>query len=88
MRVEAWILAGAVALGTAIAGDASAPASHGASCGQREELMAAREAAARGDSKSALEHLRRADALIERCMRDAPAPTPPAEPERHATETG
>ncbi|HXK21894.1 MAG TPA: hypothetical protein VMS55_04360 [Myxococcota bacterium] len=86
MRAEAWILAGAIALGAAIADDASAPASHGPDCGQREELSAARDAAARGDSKSALEHLRRADALITRCMRDAPAP--PSERDRHATETG
>ena len=87
MRLGAWILTGAIALGAAIAGDASAPASQGPDCGQRAELAAAREAAARGDSKSALEHLRRADALIERCMRDTPAPRPD-EPERHATETG
>ena len=88
MRVEVWILVGAIALGTAIAGDAGAPASHVPDCGQRDELLAAREAAARGDSKSALEHLRRADALIERCMRDAPAPEAPGEPDRHTTETG
>ena len=87
MRFEAWILAGAIALGAAIAGDASAPASQGPDCGQRAELAAAREAAARGDSRSALDHLHRADAMIERCMRDAPAPRPD-ERERHATETG
>jgi hypothetical protein len=87
MRVEGWILAGAIALGTAIAGDASAPASPAADCGQRAEISAAREAAARGDSKSAHEHLRRADALIERCMRDSPPPAP-SERARHATETG
>jgi len=88
MRLEAWILAGAIALGTAIAGDAGAPASHAPDCGQRDELLAAREAAARGDSKSALEHIRRADALIERCMRDAPAPAAPSERDRHTMETG
>ena len=87
MRVDAWILAGAIALGAAITGDASAPAAPAADCGQHAEISAAREAAARGDSKSALEHLRRADALIERCMRDAPAQRPD-EHERHATETG
>jgi len=87
MRVEAWILAGAIALGAALAGEATAPASQGADCGQRAEISAAREAAARGDSKSALEHLRRADALIERCLRDAPPPTP-SDRDRGATEAG
>jgi hypothetical protein len=87
MRVEAWILAGAIALGASIAGDAAAPASQSPDCGQRAELAAAREAAARGDSKSALEHLHRADALIERCIRDGPAPRP-GESGRHGTETG
>ena len=87
MRLEAWILAGAIALGTAIAGDATAPTAQAPDCGQRAELLAAREAAARGDSKAALEHLHRADELIGRCMREGPAP-PPSERDRHATETG
>ena len=68
--------------GLALASLASAPDANGkandaaARCGHLEELEAAKRAAALGDREQVLLHLRKADALLARCMRES-APEPP-----------
>lgn len=70
--------------GLALASLASAPDANGngkandaaARCGHLEELEAAKRAAAAGDREQALLHLRKADALLARCMREG-APSAP-----------
>ncbi|HEX5065001.1 MAG TPA: hypothetical protein VFY49_02720 [Myxococcota bacterium] len=68
--------------GLALASLASAPGANGkandaaARCGHLEELEAAKRAAAAGDREQALLHLRKADALLARCMREG-APSAP-----------
>ena len=88
MHVRAWIAACAILAGVATTSGATAPESPDSGCGHMEEALAAKQALARGDSKEALEHLRRADALLEQCLRDGHPAQPRMEGERSETETG
>lgn len=85
MRERAWIVAvaGLALASLAAAGDANETRTDSAAarCGHVEELEAAKRAAELGDSEQVLLHLRKADALLARCMREG-APGPPAP---HAT---
>lgn len=45
-------------------------------CGRTASLQAARDALARGDRAAALEHLRKANALLDACARQPEATTP------------
>ena len=88
MRVRAWIVTCAILAGVATASRATGPESPDSGCGHIEEALAAKRALARGDSKEALEHLRKADALLEQCLRDGHPAQPRMEGERSETETG
>lgn len=83
-----WIVAGMMVVGLATASGAVGPGSAEASCGHVEELVAARRALDAGDSEAAVRHLRTADALLARCMRDGPPREPRGEDEQADTQAG
>lgn len=88
MRVASWIVAGGIVVGVAMQGGADAARSPDASCGHVEELVAAKRALEAGDRQEALRHLKTADALLERCMRDAPPVQPRGERDAADTQAG
>jgi len=88
MRAGAWIIAGAIAVGAATASGAAKQGTPTASCGHVEELTAARRALERGDSEEAARHLRNADFLLSRCLRDGIPAEPLGTGELAETQTG
>jgi hypothetical protein len=85
MRGSARIIAvaGLALASAAAAGDAEETRTDGAAarCGHIDELEAAKHAAELGDKEQMLLHLRKADALLARCLREgAPGPPMPAAP--------
>ena len=94
MRAGAWIIFGAIAVGVATASGASGASGAAkqeaptASCGHVEELAAAKRALERGDSEEAARHLRNADALLSRCLRDGIPAEPVGAHELAETQTG
>lgn len=81
MRIRTLLAAVAAVATSAAADPPGPPTSAVAQCGHVAELEAAKAALARGDRESALHHLEAADALLQRCEREAiPVETPP-EPE-------
>lgn len=82
-----WIVVGLIVAGVTAASDANSLRASDRGCGHVEEMLAARRAAEHGDSKQALEHLRKADALLKRCLRDGP-PVRPESGAPNEVETG
>ena len=72
-RARIVAVAGLALASVAAAGDATGTRTDDtvSRCGHVEELQAAKRAAELGDSAQVLLHLRRADALLARCMREA-----------------
>jgi hypothetical protein len=91
MRGGARIVAvvGLTLVSIAAAGDSNETRTDGAvaRCGHVEELEAAKRAAELGDKEQMLLHLRKADALLARCMREG-APGPPEPRATSQIETG
>ena len=85
MRIPGWIIAGGIAAFVATASGATGPGSDRQSCGQEEELVAAKRALQSGDREAALRHLKNADALLERCIRDGTSV--PAQDDSEVVET-
>jgi hypothetical protein len=77
-RTRLVVVAGLAWASIAAAGGANETRTDGAvaRCGHVAELEAAKHAAELGDKEQVLLHLRKADALLARCMREG-APGPP-----------
>lgn len=75
-----------VGLAAAVDADETGSESAVARCGHVAELEAAKRAAEAGDEEQLLLHLRKADALLARCMREgAPGPPMPSAPSEVGT---
>ena len=82
-RARIVAVAGLALASVAAAGDANETRTDGgvARCGHVQELEAAKRAAELGDEEQLLLHLRKADALLARCLREgAPGPPMPSAP--------
>ena len=87
-RARIVAVAGLALASLAATGDANTRTdSAAARCGHVEELEAAKRAAELGDSEQVLLHLRKADALLARCMREG-APGPPMPSAASRVEAG
>jgi hypothetical protein len=77
-RTRLVAIAGLALASVGSAGDANGTQTNDAAarCGHVEELQAAKRAAELGDSQQVLLHLRKADALLARCLREG-APEAP-----------
>ena len=89
MRImRSGVVVGAIVLGVAVASGATGAGSTASSCGHEAELVAAKRALQRGDRASALQHLKKADAMLTRCVRGS-ASVPGQDEGRNAErETG
>jgi len=87
MPVRVWLVVVSTVVGVVAAGGAVEP-DRAAGCGHLEELAAARRALENEDSAAALRHLKRADDLLLRCMRDGVRAHPEDEGEAVDTRTG
>ncbi|HVH20488.1 MAG TPA: hypothetical protein VNF72_19500 [Myxococcota bacterium] len=88
-RARIVAVAGLAMASLAATGDANETRTDSAAarCGHVEELEAAKRAAELGDSEQVLLHLRKADALLARCMREG-APGPPMPSASSRVEAG
>lgn len=86
MRImRSGVVVGAIVFGVAVASGATGAGSTASSCGHEAELVAAKRALQRGDRASALEHLKKADAMLARCIRGGASV--PAQDEGRSAET-